>query len=136
MIRTINKDVFLLSLKAVDATEDDLDVAYDLLDTIKAHAHECVGMAANMIGVNKRILVFKNGQNYEVMLNPRILDAKNSLIKEEGCLCHEGVKQVKRFKKIKVEYQNEKFQKRIKTFSDFPAQIIQHEMDHFEGILV
>ena len=118
------------------ATKDDLPIAQDLLDTLKAHKNECVGMAANMIGQTKRIIAFEDGGKYTVMFNPRILKADDAFRTEEGCLSLVGVREAKRYKSIKVEFENEQFQTRIKTYKDWTAQIIQHEMDHLEGIII
>ena len=137
MIKELCKDILFLSKKAEDATKNDLQVAQDLLDTLKHHEAGCVGMAANMIGVNKKIIAVCTNDGMIAMINPKIVyksDETNET--EEGCLCHEGARPVTRYKKIKVEYLNMKFQHKTKTFTDFPAQIIQHEMDHLEGILI
>ena len=136
MIRDIIKDETFLSRKAEPATQDDLDVAQDLLDTLTAHKDGCVGMAANMIGVNKRIITFDNEGKYMVMFNPEIVRKSGPYQAEEGCLSLSGVRKAKRWKSIKVQYQNEKFQIRFKTFTGWTAQIIQHEIDHCEGILI
>ena len=137
MIRCIVKDQKSLMIKSVLADSNDLYILDELIDTLKANLNGCVGMAANMIGFNKRILVYvdKNDEiNY--MINPIIVKAFDEYETEEGCLSLTGVRKIKRFKKIKVEFYNNKFQKRMKTFSDFEAQIIQHEMNHFEGIII
>ena len=136
MIRDIIKDETFLSRKAEPATQDDLDVAQDLLDTLTAHKDGCVGMAANMIGVNKRIITFDNEGEYMVMFNPEIIKKSDPYEAEEGCLSLTGIRKAKRWKSIKVQYQNEKFQTRFKTFTGWTAQIIQHEIDHCEGILI
>ena len=136
MVRDICKDRFFLSLKAEPATADDLDVAQDLLDTLAAHKDGCVGMAANMIGVNKRIIVFDNDGAYMVMLNPVIVKQSGAYEAEEGCLSLSGTRKTKRYQTIKVQWQNEQLQTRIKSFSGWTAQIIQHEIDHCEGILI
>ena len=136
MIRDIIKDETFLSRKAEPATQDDLDVAQDLLDTLTAHKDGCVGMAANMIGVNKRIITFDNEGKYMVMFNPEIIKKSDPYEAEEGCLSLTGIRKAKRWKSIKVQYQNEKFQTRFKTFTGWTAQIIQHEIDHCEGILI
>ena len=115
---------------------DDLSVAQDLLDTLTAHKDGCVGMAANMIGVNKRIIAFDNGGEYMVMFNPVIVKKSAPYDAEEGCLSLTGTRKTKRFQTIKVQWQNEQFQTRIKTFTGWAAQIIQHEIDHCEGILI
>ena len=137
MVRELIHDPILLGRPSVPATAADLDVAQDLLDTLIAHAEGCVGMAANMIGVHKRIIAFDNNGSYMVMFNPEIIKAEGEYQTQEGCLSLlGGPRPVKRFRKIKVRYQNEQMQVRLKTFADFPAQIIQHEVDHCNGILI
>ena len=136
MIRDIMKDETFLSQKAEPATPDDLSVAQDLLDTLAAHKDGCVGMAANMIGVRKRIIVFDNEGKYMVMFNPEIIKKSGPYEAEEGCLSLTGTRKAKRWQSIKVQYQNERFQTRFKTFIGWTAQIIQHEIDHCEGILI
>ena len=135
MIREICKDDAFLAQKAEPATQDDLQVAADLLETLEYHKDSCVGMAANMIGINKRIIVFDNEGTYMVMYNPEIIKKSELYQTEEGCLSLTGTRPVKRWKSIKVRWQNEKFQERLKTFSGWTAQIIQHEIDHCEGCL-
>ena len=136
MIREICKDETFLAQKAAPATADDLATAQDLLDTLTAHKDSCVGMAANMIGVNKRIIVFDNEGTYMVMFNPVIVKQSGPYEAQEGCLSLIGVRKTKRFQTVKVQWQNEKFQTRLKTFSGWTAEIIQHEIDHCEGILI
>ncbi len=136
MIREICKDETFLAQKAEIATPEDLPIATDLLETLEHHKQGCVGMAANMIGVNKRIIAFDNDGSYMVMFNPEIIKKSEPYETEEGCLSLTGVRPVKRWKSIKVHYQNEKFQERFKTFTGWTAQIIQHEIDHCEGILI
>lgn len=136
MIREICKDEAFLAQKAEPATENDLDVARDLLDTLIAHKDGCVGMAANMIGVNKRIIAFDNEGEYMVMFNPVIVKQSGPYEAEEGCLSLTGTRKAKRFQTIKVQWQNEKFQIRLKTFTGWAAEIIQHEINHCEGILI
>ncbi|MDE6259862.1 MAG: peptide deformylase [Oscillospiraceae bacterium] len=136
MVREIMHDEAFLAQKAEPATTEDLPVAQDLLDTLAAHKDGCVGMAANMIGVNKRIIVFDNEGAYMVMFNPEIVKKSGPYQAEEGCLSLTGIRKAKRWKSIKVQYQNEKFQTRFKTFTGWTAQIIQHEVDHCEGILI
>lgn len=136
MIREICKDVLFLGRKAERATPDDLPVAADLLETLAFHKEGCVGMAANMIGVNKRIIAFDNDGQYMVMFNPEILRKSGPYDTEEGCLSLTGVRPVKRWKTIKVQWQNEQFQTRIKNFTGWTAEIIQHEIDHCEGIII
>ena len=136
MERPIMSDPIFLSQKSAPATAEDLPVAQDLLDTLIAHRDGCVGMAANMIGVARRIIVFNNDGTYTVMLNPEIVKAGGPYEAEEGCLSLAGVRKAKRYRSIKVRYQNEAMQVRLKTFTGFPAQIIQHEIDHCNGILI
>ena len=136
MIREICRDETFLSQKAAPATADDLATAQDLLDTLTAHKDGCVGMAANMIGVNKRIIAFDNDGAYLVMLNPVIIRQSEPYEAEEGCLSLTGTRKTKRFQTIKVQWQNEKLQTRLKTFTGWTAEIIQHEIDHCEGILI
>ena len=136
MIRDIMKDETFLSQKAEPATPDDLPVAQDLLDTLAAHKDGCVGMAANMIGVQKRIIVFDNEGRYMVMFNPEIIKISGPYEAEEGCLSLTGTRKARRWQSIKVQYQNEQFQTRFKTFTGWTAQIIQHEVGHCEGIII
>ena len=121
---------------AAENTEEDLAVAQDLKDTLDAHRNGCVGMAANMIGVCKRIIAFDNEGTYMVMFNPVIIRQSGPYEAQEGCLSLSGVRKTKRFQTIKVQWQNEKFQTRLKTFTGWTAEIIQHEIDHCEGILI
>ena len=127
MVRKIVRDAFLLSQKAAPATEKDLPIAQDLLDTLVAHREGCVGMAANMIGVNKRIIAFDNEGSYMLMFNPEIIKKSGPYETEEGCLSLSGVRTAKRWRSIRVRYQNEQLQTRFKTFT---------EVDHCEGILI
>ena len=136
MIREIMRDESFLAQKAEPATPEDLPVAQDLLDTLAANKEHCVGMAANMIGVNKRIIVFDNEGTYMVMFNPEIIKQSGPYQTEEGCLSLEGTRPAKRWQSIKVRYQNERFQERFRTFTGWTAQIIQHEVDHCEGIII
>ena len=136
VVREIMRDEAFLSQKAELATLEDLPVAQDLLDTLTAHKDGCVGMAANMIGVCKRIIVFDNDGTYMVMLNPEIIKKSGPYEAKEGCLSLTGTRKAKRWQSIKVQYQNEQFQTRFKTFTGWTAQIIQHEIDHCEGILI
>jgi peptide deformylase len=136
MIREICKDEVFLAQPSQPATPDDLEVAADLLETLAAHKVGCVGMAANMIGVQKRIIAFDNEGTYMVMFNPEIIKRTDPYRAEEGCLSLAGTRSVKRWRSIKVRYQNEQFQERWKTFTGWTAQIIQHEVDHCEGILI
>ena len=136
MVREICRDQFFLARKAEPATADDLSVGQDLLDTLAAHKDGCVGMAANMICVNKRIVVFDNEGEYMLMFNPVIVKQSGAYEAEEGCLSLSGTRKTKRYKTIKVQWQNEKFQTRLRTFTGWTAEIIQHEIDHCEGILI
>lgn len=136
MVKDICKDIILLSRKAQPATPEDLPLARDLLDTLTAHRDTCVGMAANMIGAAKNIIAFADGSDYTVMFNPTILKASDRYEAEEGCLSLSGTRTARRFRTIKVRWQNEKFQMRTKTYTGWTAQIIQHEMDHCSGILI
>ena len=136
MIRPIMKDPVFLSLKSAEANADDLEIAADLLETLIAHKDGCVGMAANMIGVSKRIIAFDNDGEYMVMLNPEIIKFSEPYTTEEGCLSLEGKRSTKRYKMIKVKYLTTELKPRIKSFKGFPAQIIQHEIDHCNGILI
>ena len=136
MVREIMKDQFFLSMKSAPATMDDLEIARDLLETLEANDAGCVGMAANMIGVSKRIIAFDNEGTYMVMFNPEIVKQDGPYTAEEGCLSLPGVRSAKRYRSIKVKYQNEAFQTRFKTFTGWTAQIIQHEIDHCNGILI
>ena len=136
MIREICKDEHFLAQKAEPATPEDLPVVADLLETLIFHKESCVGMAANMIGVNKRIIVFDCDGEYMVMFNPIIVKKSGPYDTEEGCLSLTGTHKAKRFQTVKVQWQNEKFQTRLKTFTGWTAEIIQHEIDHCEGILI
>ena len=141
MIRPVMKDPIFLGRKSEKATKEDLSVAEDLVDTLRANAAGCVGMAANMIGVRKRIIAFldESGKapGCTVMFNPEIIAQSERYETEEGCLSLlGGPRQCTRYQKIKVRYQNEKMQVRLKTFSGWTAQIIQHEVDHCNGILI
>ena len=136
MIRPIMKDPIFLARSSAPATAEDLTTARDLLDTLEAHRDGCVGMAANMIGVAKRVIAFDNEGTYLVMFNPEIVKSSGPYEAEEGCLSLTGVRKAKRWRSIKVRYQNEAFQTRLKTFTGWTAQIIQHEIDHCNGILI
>lgn len=137
MIKEVVHDPILLAGKSEPATIDDLHIAQDLLDTLIANKDACVGMAANMIGVRKQIIVFDDAGTYMTMFNPEILKAAEPYDAQESCLSLlGGPRPCKRFQTIKVQWQNEKFQTRIKTFTGWPAQIIQHEIDHCNGILI
>ncbi len=138
MVQKIMKDEAFLSQASTAATEEDKQVAQDLLDTIAEFSYDCVGMAANMIGVLKRVIVIENQEtgDYQVMYNPEILKASDRYQTEEGCLSLIGGKKTMRYEKIKLQYQNEEFQVRIKTFTGFTAQIIQHQIDHCNGVVI
>lgn len=138
MVKELIHDPILLSKKSVEATKDDLYLVDNLLDTLIANRKTCVGMAANMIGICKRIIVFVNEDGtYMSMINPVILKQEAPYETEEGCLSYlGGPTKCKRYKKIKVQYQTKDFLIRIKTFTGFTAQIIQHEIDHCNGILI
>ena len=137
MVKELVHDPILLARKSVEATGEDLEVAQDLQDTLLAHKETCVGMAANMIGVCKKIIVFDDGGVVRVMLNPEILKTEGAYDTEEGCLSLlGGPRKTTRFRKIKVRYQTLQLQVRLKTFEGFTAQIIQHEVDHCNGILI
>ena len=136
MIQPIMKDPIFLAQKSVPATKEDLQVAQDLLDTLTAHKDGCVGMAANMIGASKRIIAFDNEGKYMVMFNPEIVKRSEPYEAEEGCLSLPGTRKAKRYRSIKVQYQNDQFQPRFKTFTGWTAQIIQHEIDHCNGVLI
>ena len=137
MIRELMHDPIFLSRRSEPATKDDLPVAQDLLDTLTAHKEGCVGMAANMIGVCKRIIVFDNEGSYMTMFNPVILKSAGQYDTQEGCLSLlGGLRPCKRYQTIKVQWQTADFQTRIKTFTGWTAQIIQHEIDHCDGILI
>ena len=136
MIREICKAEVFLAQKAEAATADDPNTAHDLLDTLIAHKDGCVGMAANMIGVNKRIIAFENDGEYMLMFNPVIVKKSGPYDTEEGCLSLEGVRPTKRWKSIKVQYETADGKPRIRTFTGWTAQIIQHEIDHCDGILI
>ena len=136
MIQPIMQDRLFLAQKAEPATSRDKGVARDLLDTVKAHADSCVGMAANMIGVNKSIIVVAIGKTYSIMFNPAIIKKDTPFETEEGCLSLIGRQPVTRYEVIEVSYQNEKFKKKTERFTGWTAQIIQHECDHLEGIVI
>ena len=136
MIQPIMKDPIFLAQKSAPATKEDLQVAQDLLDTLTAHQDGCVGMAANMIGASKRIIAFDNEGKYMVMFNPEIVKRSEPYEAEEGRLSLPGTRKTKRYRSIKVRYQNGQLQTRFKTFTGWTAQIIQHEIDHCNGVLI
>ena len=136
MIREIVHDPVFLGRRSVPATAEDIAVADDLLDTLRANADHCVGMAANMIGTAKCIIVFDDNGKASEMFNPEIISAKDPYETEEGCLSLEGSRKTKRYKTIKVRWQTRQMQIRVKNFTGFTAEIIQHEIDHCSGILI
>ena len=136
MVKPIMKDPIFLAQPSVPATQADLPVAEDLLDTLRANAGRCVGMAANMIGVPKRIIVFCQEGGAAVMFNPEIIKRAGPYGAEEGCLSLPGARKTTRYQSIKVRYQNQQFQTRLKTFTGWTAQIIQHEIDHCNGVVI
>ena len=137
MVKELVHDPILLARKSEKATAEDLQVAQDLLDTLIANKEACVGMAANMIGVRKRIIVFDNEGTYMTMFNPEIIQASGEYDALEGCLSLlGGPRPCKRYHTIQVQWQNEKFKTQTKTFTGWSAQLIQHEIDHCNGILI
>lgn len=136
MVREIMKDEVFLAEASEKATAEDTEIARDLLETLEAHKAGCVGMAANMIGVRKRIIAFDNEGSYMVMFNPEIVKKAGAYEAEEGCLSLTGTRKTRRWQSIKVQYQDEKMQIRLKTFTGWTAQIIQHEIDHCNGIII
>ena len=136
MVQEIMKDMIFLAQPSAPATPDDLPCAQDLLDTLKAHRESCVGMAANMIGVRRRIIAFNDAGKYAVLFNPEIVRRSDPYEAEEGCLSLAGVRSAKRYRKIQVRYQNARFRTRYKTYEGWTAQIVQHEIDHCNGILI
>lgn len=137
MVKDIVRDEKILSVKSEPASRADMQTVRDLLDTVQANSERCVGMAANMIGVHRTILVALIGDEYVAMINPRIVDkSKATYETEEGCLSLSGVRPVTRFRTICVEYLDKKFKRRRGIFRDYEAEIIQHEMDHFEGKII
>ncbi len=141
MIKELMHDPIFLAGKSEIATKEDLPIAQDLLDTLMAHKETCVGMAANMIGVKKRIIAFLDESGrapvYTVMLNPEIIKSEGAYNTEEGCLSLlGGPRKCKRYKTIKVQYQSVEMQTRLKTYTGWTAQIIQHEVDHCSGVLI
>ena len=136
MIRNICKDELFLARKAAPASPEDLPIAQDLLETLIAHKDGCVGMAANMIGAAKRIIAVEDEDGYLVMFNPVILYRKGLYLAEEGCLSLQGLRKTKRHRTIKVQWQDRTMQTHVKNFTGWTAQIIQHEVDHCNGILI
>ena len=136
MIKEIVKDIVFLEQKSELATKDDIEVVNDLIDTLRANLDSCVGMAANMIGIKKRILVFTVGDTIIPMINPIILKKEMPYKTEESCLSLTGFRETIRYEKIEVEYFDINFKKHKQVFIGFTAQIIQHEVDHFKGIII
>lgn len=136
MIRKVVKDILFLKQKSEPATKDDIGVIIDLIDTLRANLSYCVGMAANMIGVTKCILVFTVEDTIVPMVNPVILKKEKSYETEESCLSLTGIRKTKRYEVIEVEYLDVNFNKHKEIFTGFTAQVIQHEVDHFQGIII
>ena len=136
MIRPVMHDPLFLAQKSAPASEEDRQTVTDLLDTLRANLDRCVGMAANMIGVKKRIIVFCSGPVQMVMINPRIISRSGEYEAEEGCLSLAGVRKARRYQKITVQYLDQAFRQRIGAYEGFTAQIIQHEIDHCDGVLI
>lgn len=137
MVRDIVTDVIFLKQKSTAADESDLSIAQDMLETLKANADRCVGMAANMIGESKTIAAVLAGKEYLVLINPVITEKSGKVYEtEEGCLSLTGKRPVKRYSVVTVEFYDMKFKKKKRTFRNFDAQIVQHEIDHFDGILI
>ena len=136
MIKPIVKDAFFLSRKSREATAADLPIAQDLLDTLQAHREECVGMAANMSGERKRIIAIARGLMIVAMLNPKIISRSGEYETEEGCLSLDGVRKTKRYRSIRITWQDAQMREHIGTLDGFQAQIVQHEIDHCDGILI
>lgn len=136
MIKEIVKDVFFLQQKSIEATKEDVGIMKDMMDTFQANQNECVGMAANMIGSLKKIIVFYDGKLICLMVNPVITKKKGAYQCEEGCLSLQGLRQTERYHEITVCYLDMNFKKHTKKYTGYTAQIIQHEMDHFNGILI
>ena len=136
MVRPIMRDTAFLAIPSAPADAGDMEIARDLLDTLEYNKKGCVGMAANMIGKSKRIIAFDNEGTYMLMFNPEIVKCSGPYETEEGCLSLVGLRKTKRWQSIKVQYQNEAFQVRLKTFTGWTAQIIQHEIDHCNGVII
>lgn len=136
MIRPIVSSSLLLRQPSETACPEDAHIGQDLLDTLAAHAHECVGMAANMIGERKRIIVVQDGEQQLLMYNPKIISQSQQYQAEEGCLSLRGTRNAIRFQHIKVRYLDNDFRLKVRTFSGYTAQIIQHEIDHCNGIVI
>ena len=136
MIKPIVKDILFLGQKSEEATKNDMVVIDDLVDTLSSNLEHCVGLAGNMIGAKKRILVFTVGSIIVPMINPVILKKEKIYETEESCLSLIGFRKTKRYEMIEVEYLDRNFNKQKQVFNGFTAQIIQHEMDHFEGVII
>lgn len=136
MIKDIVKDTFFLSQKSIDCTKEDIPIVMDLLDTLKANQDKCVGMAANMIGQAKKCIAFYDGKNLCCMINPTIIKTKGRYTCEEGCLCLDGIRKCERYHEITVHYFDLSFRPHTKKYTNYTSQIIQHEIDHFKGILI
>ncbi len=136
MIKPIMKDVLFLGQKSEPATKADLQVGIDLQDTLAAHREECVGMAANMIGIKKRVIIVNMGMIDIVMFNPVIRKKSGAYETEEGCLSLTGVRKTTRYEKVEVEYLDQNWKKQKMVLSGWPAQICQHEMDHCDGVII
>lgn len=136
MIREINHDPIFLSRKSAEATADDVHIALDLADTLRANLDRCVGMAANMIGESKRIIAIVRGPMIITMLNPKILAKSGEYETEEGCLSLAGTRKTKRWKSIRVSWQDVNMKNHTEVMDGFQAQIVQHEVDHCDGILI
>lgn len=136
MVKPIMRDLFFLRQRAEEATEADRQTAIDLLDTLKAHEDGCVGMAANMIGVNKAIIAVNMGFMNVAMFNPKIVKRNGKYETEEGCLSLDGVRKCVRYQEIEVEYEDINFKRQRQKYSGWTAQIIQHECDHLNGIII
>ena len=136
MIREIVHDPVFLAQPSAPATEADLPIAADLIDTLKANLDRCVGMAANMIGKKKRIIVMAKGPIAVAMINPVILSASGEYETEEGCLSLEGVRKTKRYRSIRLKWQDMQMKEHVGTLDGFQAQIVQHEIDHCDGQLI
>ena len=136
MIRPIERDVYFLGQKSEEATRDDLSIGQDLQDTLRANKDRCVGMASNMIGIKKRIIIVNLGFRNLVMYNPVIKKKSGSYEAEEGCLSLEGVRKTIRYQNVEVEYLDENWKKQRMKLSGWPAQICQHEIDHLNGIII
>lgn len=136
MVKKIVRNIMFLKKKSIEATKDDKQIITDLEDTLRANIDNCVGLAANMIGYNKRIIIVSLGFANMVMINPVIVGKNGEYETEEGCLSLDGERKTKRYEEILVEYYNKNFEKKSQKFTGYVAQIIQHECDHLEGIII